>query len=97
MMAKKRTTAATAAADATRILSVHDKWERDQVAKDEARFDRVEAALIQINHFTEGIERLDLPAWKADISADVRWLKWFLGGTSLAALGQLVVSLIRGG
>ena len=61
------------------------------------RLKQVETAVIQINHFTESMEKLDLPAWKSEVSADLRWLKWFLGGTSLAALGQLVVSLIRGG
>ena len=55
------------------------------------RIDKVEDALIQINHFTESIDKLDLATWKADISADVRWLKYLLGTLVLAVITQIVL------
>ena len=58
------------------------------------RITKIEQAIIQINHFTEIIEGLDLGTWKADVNADLRWLKWVLGiGVTvvLIILGKLIV------
>lgn len=76
----------------TRALAIVSKHD----AKEDARITRVEQAIVQINHFTESVEKLDLPAWKSEVSADLRWLKLILGATGLAAIGQLAVTLLRG-
>lgn len=59
-----------------------------------ARLEQVERAIIQINHLTEALEKLDLVAWKADISADVRWLKYFMGAGALAAVVNLLMRVV---
>ena len=59
------------------------------------RIARLEGAIIQFNHFTEHIEKLDLVSWKADISADVRWLKYLLGAGVLTGAVQVVLQIIR--
>ena len=60
------------------------------------RIERLEAAIIQINHFTEHVEKLDLASWKADISADVRWLKYLVGAGVLTGAVQVVLQIVKG-
>lgn len=60
-----------------------------------ARIEQVERAIIQINHFTESLEKLDLVSWKADISADVRWLKYLLGAGVLTGAVQVVLQIVK--
>ena len=60
------------------------------------RIERLEDAIIQINHFTEQVEKLDLASWKADISADVRWLKYLLGAGVLTGAVQVVLQIVKG-
>ena len=59
------------------------------------RIARVENAIIQFNHFTEHIEKLDLGTWKADISADVRWLKYLLGAGVLTGAIQVSLQIVK--
>ena len=61
------------------------------------RVAQVERAVIQLNHFTESVEALKLAEWKAEVSADLRWVKWLMGGSVVAGLGQLILTAIRGG
>ena len=67
--------------------------ERQEVMDD--RLIKVEQAIIQINHFTQGIEKLDLQTWKADVTADMRWLKYLLGTGAAAGLFQVILSIIK--
>ena len=59
------------------------------------RIERLEDAIIQFNHFTEHVEKLDLAAWKADISADVRWLKYLVGVGAAAGVFTAVGEAIK--
>ena len=59
-----------------------------------ARLEQVERAIIKINHLTDVLEKLDLVAWKADISADVRWLKYFMGAGAVAAMVNVLLRVI---
>ena len=67
--------------------------ERQEVMDD--RLIKVEQAIIQINHFTQSIEKLDLQTWKADVTADMRWLKYLLGTGAAAGLFQVILSIIK--
>ncbi len=44
----------------------------------EDRVEVVERAIIQINHFTEEVTKLDLVAWKSAVQTDLKWLKILL-------------------
>lgn len=44
----------------------------------EDRVEEVEKAIIQINHFTEEVAKLDLVAWKSAVQTDLKWLKILL-------------------
>ena len=97
-MTKRPTATATAAAaEAARLLVEHDTWERENAAELAVRVGRVESAVVQINHFTEALEKLDLPRWIGNVDGQLMWIRALVGATALAALGQLVVALIRGG
>lgn len=61
------------------------------------RLQQVERAIIQINHFTERIDALKLETWKSRVNTDIGWIKWLMGATTVAAIGQLVIGLVRGG
>lgn len=61
------------------------------------RVEQVERAVIQLNHFTENVEALKLAEWKAEVSTDLRWVKWLMGGSVVAGIGQLILTAIRGG
>ena len=71
-----------------------DKSDKRQEAIDD-RLIKVEQAVIQFNHFTQTIEELDLQAWKADVMADMRWLKYLLGTGAAAGLFQVILSIIK--
>ena len=71
-----------------------DKSDKRQGVMDD-RLIKVEQAIIQINHFTEHIEKLDLETWKADVSADLRWMKYLLGTGAAAGLFQVILSIIK--
>lgn len=76
------------------LLAEHDVWEKAQQEAIEKRLTGVEAAVVQINHFTEAVEKLDLGAWKAEIGADVRWLKYLVGvGAAAGAFTALSEAL----
>ncbi len=47
------------------------------MANDE-RLEAVEKAIVQINHFTEEIAKLNLTAWKSAVQTDLKWLKILL-------------------
>jgi hypothetical protein len=77
---------------------------------DEERIARCEEAIIQINHFTEGVEALNLPDWKlsvqlwqADMKAQFKalnfWLKLMVAGAwvSPAVAMLLLKSLLDTG
>lgn len=51
------------------------------------RLDALEQALIQINHATTVLTDLDLPAWKATMNADMKWVKL---GLKLATAGAWI-------
>ena len=59
------------------------------------RLIKVEQAVIQFNHFTKTIEKLDLASWKADVMADMRWLKYLLGTGAAAGVFQVILSVIK--
>ena len=64
------------------------------------RIARLEQAFIQLNHFTEHIEKLELETWKAEVSADLRWLKYLVGIGAAAGLFSAlaeVAKALRGG
>ena len=67
---------------------VSGRWQDERIAK-------VEQAIIQINHFTEHIEKLDLVTWKADVSADIRWMKYLLGTGAAAGVFQVILTVIK--
>lgn len=94
-------TAAAAAAAASQaaaaLLVEHDIWERTQQEEIAKRLGAVEKAVVQINHFTEMIEKLDLPRWAGNVDGQLMWIRVLVGATAVAAVGQLVVSLLRGG
>ena len=84
------------------LLSVHDKWEKGRYKQDNIRHGQegeriaaLERAIIQINHFTESIEGLGLIAWKAEVSSDLRWLKYLVGGGTSAGAILAIVELIK--
>ncbi len=68
----------------------------------EKRLRKVEDAIVQINHFTEGMQELDLPAWKlsvqlwqASLSAkfDVMsfWLKLMVAGAWISPIAAIII------
>ena len=64
------------------------------------RIARLERAIIQFNHFTEHIEKLGLETWKAEVSADLRWLKYLVGIGAAAGLFSAlaeIAKVLRGG
>jgi len=62
--------------------------------EDKERLTDLENAIIQINHFTEAIETLDLPSWKAEVSNDIKWIKYLMGATVVAGIARLVLGLL---
>jgi len=48
------------------------------MAEIEDRVEEVEKAIVQINHFTEEVTKLDLVAWKSAVQTDLKWLKILL-------------------
>lgn len=80
----------------------HDIWERGQATKvhkiiDEhvLRLAQVETAIIQINHFTEAIEKMGLSEWKGNVKGQLKWITILVGATTVAAIGQLVLAALR--
>lgn len=61
----------------------------------ESRIRDVENAIIQLNHFTETIEDLNLAEFKGNVEGQLKWITFFLGATSVAALGKLILDLIQ--
>lgn len=61
------------------------------------RIKAVELALVKVGVLADSLENLKLVEWKTDVGADMRWIKLLMGGTAIAAIGQLVVNLVRGG
>lgn len=68
----------------------------------ERRLELVEDAIVQINHFTEKMEELDLPAWKlsmqlwqARIGAQFEsmsfWLKLMVAGAWISPVAAMVI------
>ena len=79
------------ATDVAKRLDIHDIWEKAEQTKLDDRLDRMEQAVITLNHASE-----KFGLWQAEVSADLRWLKLLIGATAVAAFGQLVVMLITG-
>src|SRR3990167_726244 len=52
--------------------------------REEDRIDAIERAIIQINHFTESMERLGLATWQSKINADLGWIKLLLAAGSFS-------------
>lgn len=75
--------------------------EQESTPSHEGRLIRLEQAIIQINHFTENIEKLELHSWKSEINADLKWIKLLLAAGVLAgafsALAQVITALTKGG
>ncbi len=59
------------------------------------RLEAVEKAVVQINHFTEEIAKLNLAEWKGAVSSDLRWLKYLLGIGALAGVFDVIVSVLK--
>jgi hypothetical protein len=68
----------------------------------ERRLERVEEAIEQINHFTEEVEKLDLPAWKltmqlwqVEITTKFDslsfWLKLMVAGAWISPVAAIVI------
>ncbi len=68
----------------------------------ERRLEKVEEAIIQINHFTEKMEELDLPGWKLSVQlwqASLKaqfdmlnfWLKLMVAGAWLSPVVAMVI------
>ena len=77
------------ASDARQDASeVRQAWSEDRISK-------VESAIVQINHATEV-----LVEWKAEVSADLRWLKYLVGIGAAAGLFSAlaeVAKVLKGG
>ena len=74
------------ASDARQDASdVHDAWT-------ESRIKAVEDAITAINHASTQMAR-----WAGNIDGQLDWIKMLVGATAVAAFGQLVLSLLRGG
>ena len=63
--------------------------------KSEDRIDAIERAIIQINHFTEGIEKMELITWQAKINTDLGWIKVLLAAGSFSGALLAVVEVIK--
>jgi len=59
----------------------------------EDRIDLLEKAIIQLNHFSQIIEKLNLAEWKGNVNGQLTWIKLLIGATAIAAWGQIIISL----
>jgi hypothetical protein len=82
------------------FLKDHDTREREDfatlaaaLAVQQGKVDALAAAIIQINHFTEEMQKLSLVEWKAEVSSDIKWLKYLIGTGAAAGLVSVVVQL----
>jgi hypothetical protein len=72
-------------------LDAHDVWEKAEGERLDGRLDRMEQAVVTLNHASE-----KLAIWQAEVRTDLSWLKVLIGATAVAGFGQLIHSLIIG-
>ncbi len=60
--------------------------------------EEVAKAIKQLNHFSEKMLEWkdDINEWKGGVSADLKYSKWFLGGTFLVLAAAFVKDLLGG-
>ena len=54
------------------------------------RLDRLEEAIIQINHATQ-----EFTEWKGEVSADLRWLKYLVGIGAASGLFTTILEVVK--
>ena len=54
------------------------------------RMEQLEKAVIQLNHFSETIEKLDLAQWKGQVTVRLDLLTWFMGLTAAGVISGVV-------
>jgi len=86
MAPKRRVTTA----DVSQRLDIHDVWEKAEQAKLDERLDRMEQAVITLNHASE-----KFGLWQAEVSADLRWLKYLVGAGAAAGLFSAISEIVK--
>ena len=80
-------------ADLSAQMADHDDWEKSQSSYFEAdhnRIDLLERAVIQLNHFSEHIEKLELAEWKGHVSGRLEMMTWFMGITAAGVIAAAI-------
>ena len=54
------------------------------------RLDRIEQAIVTLNHASE-----KLLIWQAEVSADLKWLKYLVGAGAAAGLFSAIAEIIK--
>lgn len=65
-----------------------------EIKQHKDRLEQMERAILQINHFTEEFEKLNLAEWKGNINGQLIWIKLLMGAAVIAGIGNIIATLI---